>query len=111
MFPYEAGFAFNKETPGKFEGKGRYTSKMLRMVYPLNIMNSQHLKMEVNGVNLKEWITDSEKRGQLTDIGNDLWLWEVEMEQLEQVNQVCGEAGVLVAWSPRIPKKAPKRLP
>ncbi|MCR8842439.1 hypothetical protein NQ117_01965 [Paenibacillus sp. SC116] len=105
MFLYEDRYAFNKETPGRYDGKGRYTGEMLRMIYPLNVINIRHLKIEFNGVTLKEWITDNEQRGRLTDIGNDLWLWEVEMEQLEQINQVCGEAGLLVAWKAQLTKK------
>ena len=111
LFPYENGFAFNKETPGLYEGKGRYSGEMLRMVYPCNLVNSRHLQIEINGVKLKEWSTGSHEHGQLTDIGNDLWLWEVEMEHLERINQVCGEAGLLVAWKPPTPKKPLRRLP
>lgn len=111
LFPYENGFAFNKETPGIYKGKGRYSGEMLRMIYPCNLVNSHHLQLDIDGVNLGEWIRDNEQRGKLTKLGEDLWLWEVEPAYLDLVNQACGEAGHLLAWKPLLPKKSKRKLP
>lgn len=111
LFPYENGFAFNKETPGMYKGKGRYSGEMLRMIYPCNLVNSQHLELNMDGVKLDEWIRTSEERGKITKLGDDLWLWEVAMAHLELVNHACGEAGHLLAWKPLLPKKSKRKLP
>ncbi|MGN7356842.1 MULTISPECIES: hypothetical protein [unclassified Paenibacillus] len=111
VFPYENGFAFNKETPGSYQGKGRYSGEKLRMVYPCNLVNSQHLQIKIGGVKLAEWIRSGEERGELTNLGDELWLWEVESIHLDQVNQACGEAGHLLAWKPVLPRKPKRKLP
>lgn len=111
MFPYEDVFAFKKETPGLYGGRGRYSGKMLRMVYPCNLINRRHLQIEIEGMKLKDWIMNNNERGTLTELGKDLWMWEVGMEHLERVNQACGEAGSLVAWKPQHPKKPRRKLP
>ncbi|MEK5162385.1 hypothetical protein NYE69_08600 [Paenibacillus sp. FSL R5-0527] len=111
LFPYENGFAFKHETPGLYNGEGRYVDQMLRMVYPCNLLNSRHLNMVIDGVRLEDWITGSQERGLLTRIGNDQWMWEVGEERLDSVNQACGEAGLLVAWKSRQPKKTVRKLP
>lgn len=111
LFPYENGFAFSKETPGLYKGKGRYSGELLRMVYPCNLVNSRHLHIEIGGVKLGEWITGSREHGKLTNIGKEHWLWEVETTHLDQINQLSGEAGFLVAWKPRPLKKPQRKLP
>lgn len=111
MFPYEDVFAFKKETPGLYDGKGRYSGEMLRMVYPCNLINRRHLQIEIEGMELKDWIMNSKDCGTLTELGQDLWMWEVGMEHLERVNQACGEAGFLVTWKPQHPKKPRRKLP
>ncbi|MFC7677383.1 hypothetical protein [Paenibacillus sp. GCM10028914] len=111
LLPYENGFAFKKETPGMYKGKGRYSGEKLRMVYPCNLVNSQHLQIEIDGLKLVEWIRSSKERGKLTNLGDEHWLWEVEPTYLDQVNQACGEAGHLLAWKPLLPKKPKRKLP
>ena len=76
------------------------------MVYPCNLVNRRHLEIDIGGGKLGEWIASRREHGKLTALGNDFWLWEVEPEQLDTVNQACGEAGILV-----VPKKPKRKLP
>ncbi|GIO87824.1 hypothetical protein J25TS5_47560 [Paenibacillus faecis] len=111
VYPFENRFAFNKETPGLYGGKGRYSGEMLRMVYLCNLVNRRHLEIDIGGGKLGEWIVSRREHGKLTELGNGFWLWEVETEQLDTVNRACGEAGILVAWKPAVPKKPKRKLP
>ncbi|GIO65923.1 hypothetical protein NYE48_11685 [Paenibacillus sp. FSL M7-1455] len=111
MFTTENGFAFNRETPGLYNGQARYVDKMLRMAYPCNLLNAEHLKIDLGGIALGDWIQADRKHGVFSRVREDLWMWEVEAGQLEEVNRILGEAGVLVAWRPPQPKKPRRKLP
>lgn len=110
-FPYEKAFAFNKETPGLYGGQARYTGSKLRMVYPANVLNGEHLSIGIAGTNLENWIQSCHDHGILYRVGEERWMWEVAPAKLEQVNQICGEAGALIAWQPRQTKKPRRKLP
>ncbi|GED73120.1 hypothetical protein BRE01_68220 [Brevibacillus reuszeri] len=111
LFPYEDSSRFNKETPGRFKGEGRYRGDLLRMVYPCNMINEQHLRIKIVGISLGEWIVNERGRGSLRKICNDLWLWEVGKDELEGVNKSCGEAGILLAWKSPSAAKPARKLP
>ncbi|GIO29428.1 MULTISPECIES: hypothetical protein [Paenibacillus] len=111
MFATENGSAFNRETPGLYNGQARYVDKMLRMAYPCNLLNMEHLKIELGGIALGDWIQSDPKHGILSRVREDLWMWEVEAGQLEEINRILGEAGILVAWRPPQPKKPRRKLP
>ena len=111
LFPYEDARIFNKETPGRFKGKARYRGDMLRMVYPCNMLNENHLHIEIQGMTLGEWIVQERGRGSLRKISNDLWLWEVGRDDMEGVSKCCGDAGILLAWKPPSTTKPPRTLP
>ncbi|WP_068621370.1 hypothetical protein [Paenibacillus tuaregi] len=111
LFPYENPRIFKEETPGRFKGKARYRGDMLRMVYPCNLINGNHLHMKIQGMTLGEWIVKEGGRGSLRKISHDLWLWEIGRDDLEGVSRWCGEAGILLAWKPPVPTKPPRMLP
>lgn len=111
MFPFENGFAFQKEAPGMYAGLGRYTTSMLRMVYPYNVLNGKHLQIKVVHQTLLDWIHDDKERGVLRLLGEDRWIWEVKDEHLTAVNMALGEIGILVAWQPERSKKRIRKLP
>jgi len=81
------------------------------MVYPCNLVNRRHLEIDIGGDKLREWIVSRREHGKLTELGNGFWLWEVETERLNTVNQACGEAGISIAWKPVVPKKPKRKLP
>lgn len=95
---YEKPLIWRDETPGMFNGPARYKDRMLRMVYPYNIINSCHLNILVQGKPLAAWIAESPAHGRLTPLTAQLFLWEVAISELANINKICGEAGILVAW-------------
>ncbi|MFV3284048.1 hypothetical protein ACNFCI_08305 [Pseudomonas sp. NY15356] len=100
VYDYENPILFNKETGGRFKGAERYKDKMLRMVYPLNVINEEHLNLQVGDGKLQDWILSEERRGLLKPSLNRMWVWEVKEENLEYVNAELGAAGLLIAWKP-----------
>ncbi|AWB43744.1 hypothetical protein DCC85_05590 [Paenibacillus sp. CAA11] len=111
LYSYESRMAWKRETPGLYEGQARYKDRMLRMVYPASLVNGQHLKLEIEAMELREWIHKDSGHGVLSKVSEDLWLWEVPMDQLEKLNGILGEAGRLVAWDPKPAKKRTRKLP
>jgi len=111
IFPFEDGFAFRHESRRLYDGHNRYIENMLRMVYPYNLLNGQHLQIKMGDQSLRDWINGSDERGVLRPIGKDGWMWEVMEGHLAIVNQACGSADILVAWRPERPKKPVKKLP
>lgn len=111
LFPYEDPRIFKEETPGRFKGKGRYRGDMLRMVYPCNMINENHLQINIQGMTLGEWIVKERGRGSLRKISKDVWIWEVGRDDMEGVSKCCGDAGILLAWKPPVPTKPPRTLP
>lgn len=111
IYQYENASLFKRECPGRFKGQERYKNTMVRMVYPVNVINNYHLDIIIGNISLKEWISCDEKHGSLEGLNNDLWLWTVEDAELDEVNKYLGEAGVLISWKPLAIKKAPRKLP
>ncbi|CAE6734727.1 hypothetical protein [Paraburkholderia aspalathi] len=109
--PFENPSAFGKEVPGGSYGAARYQESMLRMVYPINVISDRHLNIVVGGIQLKEWIVAEDNRGSLQPIGNDLWLWLVPEAALDSINQLCGEAGILISWKPQAVPRPGRKLP
>ncbi|WP_431225802.1 hypothetical protein ACQ86O_21875 [Serratia sp. L9] len=111
IYQCENPMFFEKETGGIYEGQERYKNTMLRMVYPVNVINRHHLDIVIENVSLKEWISSNEKHGSLEGLNNNLWLWTVEDTELDEVNRYLGEAGVLISWKPLATKKTARKLP
>lgn len=81
------------------------------MVYPLNVLNEEHLEIRVNDLSLKEWIGSDSSRGSLKSIPNNMWLWSVKEADLPEVNNACGEAGILLAWQKASANRPTRKLP
>ena len=111
IYPYENPSLFKKETPGRFQGEERYKNVLLRMVYPLNILNEKHLLIEVDGILLSEWIANDERRGILKKLNNGLWLWIVKENKLDSINKCLGDFGILLSWKITSSKKVTKKMP
>ncbi|MEO3740270.1 hypothetical protein [Kosakonia sp. WA-90] len=101
---------FKRETPGRFRGAERYRRSMLRMIYPVNVVNRHHLAQPVMGMPLQTWIATTGAGG-IEHLQNDLWLWTVSDARIAEVNQTLGEAGLLIAWKGGDATKTRKRLP
>lgn len=111
IYEYENSSLFKKECAGRFNGKERYKSTMLRMVYPINMINHYHLDIKIGDVSLKKWILSDKKNGSLEYLNNDLWLWKVENSELDEINKYLGIAGKLISWRSLSIKKTARKLP
>ena len=111
IYEYENASLFKRECPGRFRGQERYKNTMLRMVYPINMINNHHLNILIESVSLREWISSNEKHGSLQELNNNLWLWTVDDTELDEINRHLGEAGVLISWKPLPTKKTVRKLP
>ncbi|WP_440094208.1 hypothetical protein ACTACL_11395 [Pseudomonas syringae] len=108
LFPFECPVAFSEDTPGLYEGERTYEKTKLRMVYPVNYLNDNHLSIVVEGIPLPEWIAINPERGILKKVsGKSCWI--VPESSLFDVNKYCGESGALLAWRPA--QKKNKKLP
>jgi len=111
IYNYENPTLFSRETGGRFKGAERYRDKLLRMVYPINVIGEAHLKIQVGSCSLREWILSDSRHGDLKLGVNDIWLWQVKVEELERINNLLGEHGVLISWKPPRSSKKAKLLP
>ncbi|NHV29593.1 hypothetical protein [Burkholderia sp. D-99] len=111
IFPFENTSLFTRELPNRFPGSASYEGAKLRMVYPLNVLNGEHLEIRINDLSLKEWIGSNSSRGSLGSISNGMWLWSVDATALPEVNNACGEAGILLAWQKASTNKPARKLP
>ncbi|MBN3833772.1 hypothetical protein [Burkholderia sp. Ac-20344] len=111
IFPFENTSLFTRELPGRVPGSASYEGAKLRMIYPLNVLNEEHLEIRVNDLSLREWITSDSSRGSLKSIPNGMWLWSVKGTDLPEVNNACGEAGILLAWQKAPANKPARKLP
>ncbi len=108
--PNENVLRFAREIPELRGGEGRYNGKMLRMVYPINVINSEHCQISIDGKTLKDWIENSSDLGKLSYLSCDLFLWKVPEDELGTINAWLGHAGKLISWQVES-KQNPRRLP
>ncbi|MCX8957465.1 hypothetical protein [Erwinia psidii] len=111
IYPYENSSLFKKDTPGRYHGQESYKKNKLRMAYPLNIMNENHLLIDVNGLALREWILEDKNHGTLEKLSNGAWLWKIESSIIDSVNKYLGDCGVLISWKNSPTKIAPRKIP
>lgn len=104
IYKDEDPVAFKRDTPGRYLGRRQYEHSCLRMVYPINFLNDSHLSIKIGDASLLEWISESASHGILTKVLNG-WCWEVGPEHIDSVNEICGKAGILLAWKPKQEKK------
>ncbi|MFR0675973.1 hypothetical protein ACLUUI_20100 [Enterobacterales bacterium AW_CKDN230030176-1A_HGKHYDSX7] len=111
IYGFENPSLFSRETGGRFKGLERYRAEKLRMVYPVNIINDAHLKLNIGERCLREWISSDMSHGTLAQVTENLWCWGVNENYLDLVNNELGPEGILVSWKPSRPRKASKRIP
>lgn len=87
-----------------FGGPERYRHEALRMVYPVNVLMPSHLGAAVGERTLREWITAAPENGSLEHIEERV-VWRVPEQSIRQVNAVLAEAGLLLAWRPKPPRR------
>ncbi|MDR6497819.1 hypothetical protein J2785_000962 [Burkholderia ambifaria] len=111
IFPFENTSLFTRDLPGRVPGSASYEAVKLRMIYPLNVLNEKHLGIRVNDLSLREWIRSDSSRGRLKSLPNRMWLWSVKEIDLLEVNNACGEAGILLAWQKAPANRPTRKLP
>ncbi|WP_175712860.1 hypothetical protein [Burkholderia ambifaria] len=111
IFPFEDTSLFTKELPGRVPGSASYERVKLRMIYPVNVLNEEHLGIRINDLSLREWIISDSSRGSVNSIPNNMWLWVVNEVNLAEVNNACGEAGILIAWQNAPANRPARKLP
>jgi hypothetical protein len=57
----------------------------LRYLYEYNIINASHLKRQVYGNTLEQWISCSSEKGTLRPLNDRLYLWSVEPSRLSSL--------------------------
>lgn len=112
LFSWENAMTFNKEVDGRFQGQARFNSTKLRLVYPVNVINSSHLDIMIGESTLCEAIQKNDW-GILKKINsvNERWFWIVQDNQLESINNELGMHGVLISWKKFSPRRGSNRLP
>jgi len=109
IYECESSVAFSRYALRKIDEEDFYSSKKLRMVYPINFLNDEHALIIIQGLPLLDWISASAERGKVVRAGR-FWCWEVERDKLEVLNEVLGRESALLAWQlPR--KKIKPKLP
>ncbi|KIC82235.1 hypothetical protein [Pseudomonas sp. C5pp] len=111
VYNYENLTLFSRGTGGRFKGVERYKNEMLRMVYPINVVNEGHLKLQVGPYSLRDWILSDSRHGVLKLSANDMWVWMVEGKNLEHVNKELGGESVLISWKSSRSSRRAKLLP
>jgi hypothetical protein len=69
-----------------------------RFVYPENYLSAIHLDKKVEGISLRSWINAASRRGNLTTLTRDLFVWVVPTDHINDVRISLGEAGLLVGY-------------
>lgn len=75
-----------------------YREGLLRYVYRWNFLTQPQLERHVEGMPLARWIKADAKRGTLSLLCEDMWLWEVQEEQLETLRDRLHDAGAIFDW-------------
>jgi len=65
-----------------------YNKGCLRDVYPLNYLSQSQLGIEVEGLELREWIRREPKRGKLIPLVDEIMLWELEDCELNIIQSI-----------------------
>jgi len=111
IYPFENSGVFKKEVPGRHGGQERYKGGLLRMVYEVNLLNASHLELDVSGVKLGDWILQDRNNGVLERVSESMFVWVVQAESLNAINEKFGKLGLLLSWKATATKVSAKKIP
>lgn len=77
---------------------GKHPLDFLRKIYPYQILNSTHLAYKVGSQSLREWIGESKLNGTLEIFSEDLWLWLIPDDRLNEVRNTLVENNLLTIY-------------
>lgn len=78
--------------PMQLHLKGKF-----RHVYSLNIIKNIHLNQKMNGESLIDWINSTPSHGVLKRLGDDLFLWEIDENDLLKIQMEMHKNKLLIA--------------
>lgn len=73
------------------------SSKKLRLVYPVNFINQNHLNCIIHQKTLQEHIVENHF-GKIQALSENMFVWLVEDGKLEKVNDFFGNRDFLISW-------------
>jgi hypothetical protein len=68
---------------------------LLRDIYPWNFLTPPHLGTRVEGASLRDWISEDARRGSVSEMPNDVVLWEVPASSIPDVRTVLRDAHLI----------------
>jgi hypothetical protein len=75
----------------------RHLLGMLRDVFPMNVLTPAHVRHQVFGKTLAEWIMSSEVRGHLQEVSKEVWVWILPRRDLANVRLALKSCGMLIS--------------
>jgi hypothetical protein len=78
----------------------RHLEGMLRDVYAFNVLTEVHIRRQIDGTELRNWISASEGRGYLDQVTEKVWVWVIPETRLEAVRSDLQRAGMLIIHPP-----------
>lgn len=77
--------------------KNLTVGEKLRLIYPVNFINQNHLACIINQKTLKEHIAEN-NLGEMQELSKNMFIWFVKDNELEEMNGYFGNYGFLVSW-------------
>ncbi|MDP8099279.1 hypothetical protein [Pasteurella atlantica] len=96
LYNNESPYEWGEQLPSRTDETPLYFNQ-LRMVYPINILNDNHLNFPLSQLTLKAWILSNNKNGKITNLDNQNYLWLVEASELERINAGLSKEGILIS--------------
>lgn len=75
----------------------RHLSGMLRDLYPMNVLTSSHVRREICGHPLMDWIASEKRRGYLEEVAEKVWIWVVPPHDLPHLRTTLEAHGLLIS--------------
>lgn len=72
-----------------------FRAGFLYRLWPSNLLNRYHLARRINGCTLDEWIRLGPERGVLTPFVGDTWWWNIEEDDVPQLEKALTDAEIL----------------
>lgn len=74
----------------------KYETGQYRDIYPYNIICEKHLEQEVGGKKLTDWIAGDPRHGALTQLKENLWVWNISEENIPLVREALRPTGQVI---------------
>lgn len=81
-----------------------YRLGYLRNVYPYNFLSQPQLDRAIDGIQLREWIAQDAGRGKLVSISENMFVWTVEPNRIQDVQQSLERAGIIFDYKKWVKK-------